>query len=446
MKRVWYLARKDVAIFLTDPVAIGLAFIVPMVMILVFGFVFGGQGKDGLAELNVLAVNEDTGPGGARLVQALDGLEELKLIQRSVKENTPFDSASASALVAKGSYSAALVIPRDFSDGVADGELRAHILEDTRDPVTAGVLLGLMQKTAFETFPMLMPSAMMSGMLDSMGTVGFNSDLAKAIEKNFGVELPDSGMSFKDMVPRDMLLGDAGEASDSGSSGPNLGAVFNKVNQITRTQVVGQNVVNPAVAHTTAGTAVMFMLFGVGAIAASLLREMHTGTATRLLLMGATSGEILLSKLLYAVVLGSLQLFAMMVYGWLIFSLQIWEHLTPMLVMIVVTAVVMSSVGLIISALSRTEEQAAGFQVVIILSMSAIGGAMFPSFMLPGFIKTISKVTPVYWAMQGFNDIFWRNQSLSGILLECGICLGMAALMTTLAVMIFRRRLANELG
>lgn len=415
-----------------------------MVMIVVFGFVFGGQGSEGLKELRVIAVNEDLGPAGARFISSLDKLEELQMIDRSPKDSSMYDSAAAAKLVYGGTYSAALVIPSDFTEGIKDGEIRAHILEDTRDPITAGVLLGLMQKTSFETFPMLMPSAMMSGMLDSMSTSMFNKDLASAIEKNFGVELPDSGMSFKDLVPEDMLLGENNAAADSG--GFNMAQSFDKVNQITRTQVVGQQVVNSAVSHTTAGTAVMFMLFGVGAIAASLLREMRSGTAQRLLLMGATGGDILLSKLLYAVTLGSFQLFAMMVYGWLIFDLQIWDHLPALLLMIVVTAIVMSGVGLIISALSGTEEQASGIQVVVILSISSIGGAMFPSFMLPPFIRAISEVTPVYWAMRGFNDIFWRNQGISGILLECGVCLGMAAIMTGIAIVIFRKRLATELG
>lgn len=444
MKRIWHLARKDLAIFLTDPVAIGLTFVVPMVMILVFGFVFGGQGKGGLSELRVLVVNQDSGKAGERFVKALNALDELQLLEKAGKDTVKLDSSRAASLVQKGSYSVALVLPESFTEGIKNGEIRAQILEDPRDPVTAGVLVGLMQKTSFETFPMLMPSAMMSGMFDSTSTFGFNQDLAAAIEKNLGVQLPESGRTFQEMLPEEMLLGESDSAADSG--GFNMGAAFDKVNQIQRTQVVGQQVVNPSVSHTTAGTAVMFMLFGVGAIAASLLREMNYGTATRLLLMGATAGEILLSKLLYAVTLGSVQLFAMMIYGWLIFSLQIWEHLLPMLVMIVVCAVVMSSVGLIISALSRTEEQASGIQVVIILSMSAIGGAMFPSFMLPEFIRTLSQVTPVYWAMQGFNDIFWRDQGLAGIALECGVCLAMGALMTAIAVLIFRRRLATELG
>jgi ABC-2 type transport system permease protein len=444
MKKIWYLARKDLAIFLADPVALGLSFVVPMVMIVVFGFVFGGQGSKGISELQVAVVNEDLGPAGAKFIAALDKLDELHLIDRSPKDTLKYDSVRAVKLVNGGTYSAALVIPADFTNGIKDGEIRAHILEDTRDPITAGVLLGLMQKTSFEAFPMLMPSAMMSGMFDSLSTSMFNKDLAASIERNFGFDLPDSGMAFRDLVPEDMLLGESSMGGDGGGS--RMAKTFDKVNQITRTQVVGQQVVNPSVSHTTAGTAVMFMLFGVGAIAASLLREMRSGTAQRLLLMGATGGDILLSKLLYAVALGSFQLFVMMIYGWLIFDLQIWEHLPALLLMIVVTSMVMSSVGLIISALSGTEEQASGIQVVIILSISSIGGAMFPSFMLPPFIRAISQITPVYWAMQGFNDIFWRNQGIAGILLETGVCLSMAAIMTGVAIVIFKRRLATELG
>jgi ABC-2 type transport system permease protein len=415
-----------------------------MVMIVVFGFVFGGQGSKGISELQVAVVNEDLGPAGAKFIAALDKLDELHLIDRSPKDTLKYDSVRAVKLVNGGTYSAALVIPADFTNGIKDGEIRAHILEDTRDPITAGVLLGLMQKTSFEAFPMLMPSAMMSGMFDSLSTSMFNKDLAASIERNFGFDLPDSGMAFRDLVPEDMLLGESSMGGDGGGS--RMAKTFDKVNQITRTQVVGQQVVNPSVSHTTAGTAVMFMLFGVGAIAASLLREMRSGTAQRLLLMGATGGDILLSKLLYAVALGSFQLFVMMIYGWLIFDLQIWEHLPALLLMIVVTSMVMSSVGLIISALSGTEEQASGIQVVIILSISSIGGAMFPSFMLPPFIRAISQITPVYWAMQGFNDIFWRNQGIAGILLETGVCLSMAAIMTGVAIVIFKRRLATELG
>ena len=448
MKRILLMSMKDLRIFIADPVALGLGFVVPLVMILVFGLVFGESGNDPVSELRVLTLNRDEGPGGAKLVNGLDRLAELDMRERLRDDSTAVDSARAYELVRDGTFSVALIIPKDFSDGIREGQLRAWILEDPRDPVTAGVLLGLMQKQAFETFPMLIPTAMMSNLVDTgivSGMVGrFNADLRKAIDKNFDIAPPDSAQTFAALVPDDMIFGDTATASDSSSF--SLGEAFDKVNKIHREQVVGKDVINPGFAQSTAGTAVMFMLFGVGAIAASLLREMHTGTASRLLLSGASSHEILLSKSLYAVLLGSFQLCVMMMFGWLVFSLQIFDHPLALFVMIVVTAITMSGVGLIISAFARTEEQAAGLQIVIILSMSAIGGAMVPSFLIPEFVRTIAQVTPVHWAMQGFTDIFWRQNGIDGILLECGVLLGMAFVMLALAVLIFRRRLATELG
>ncbi|MFH1010039.1 MAG: ABC transporter permease, partial [bacterium] len=205
-------------------------------------------------------------------------------------------------------------------------------------------------------------------------------------------------------------------------------------------------IANPGIAQSVAGPAVMFLLFAVGAIAASLLREMSYGTAQRLIVSRATTGELLLSKYLYALAFGSAQLIAMMAYGWILFGLDISRHPLALLVMIVCAAAAMSGIGLFIAAISRTEEQATGYQVVVILGMSAIGGAMFPSFMIPKVVQTLAKATPVHWAMQGFLDVFWRDQTLPGIALECGILLGMAALLTTIAVLLFRKRLAVEFG
>lgn len=440
MKRVWHLVRKDFAIFMTDPIAIGLSFVVPLVMIVVFGFVFSGSGSESLNELQILCVNEDSGPAGAKLLSDLDKTSELSIKYHGKRDTTNVDSARARELVAKGAFSVALILPKDFSDGIRNGELRAYQLEDPRDPVSAGVLNGLLQKAAFESFPYLMPSAMMGGMMSDSNAM--NDDIRGVVEKHVGFSFPKDRPMFS-MMSDEVLFG---TDTSKSSGGINAGAAFEKVNQIKREEVVGQKVVNPGVAQSTAGTAVMFMLFGVGAITASLLREMRSGTATRLLLSGASAGELLLAKSFYSVAFGTFQLCVMMVYGWLIFDLQIFDHVPALLLMIVITSLAMSGVGLILSALAQTEEQAGGYQVVLILSMSAIGGAMFPSFMLPSFIKTIAGVTPVHWAMQGFTDIFWRSEGITGIMLECGILLAMSALMIGISILIFRRRLATELG
>jgi ABC-2 type transport system permease protein len=357
----------------------------------------------------------------------------------------PLDSLTALERVQSGKNSAALIVPSDFSEGLKAGEVRALILEDPRDPLTAGLVVGLLEKESFSLFPALMPMALMkSQSIDSSVNKAFNDDLKQSLSKHFGYSFSESLTSLSyGLFPEEMILGkDTKNSADA--SGFSMNQAMDKTILIKREQVTGKEVVNPGIAQSVAGPAVLFLLFGVGAIAASLLREMHTGLTQRILMSGVSASELLFSKFFYAVVLGSLQLSVMMIYGRLIFGLQIFDHSAALALIIFVTAMVTSALGLIISAFARTEEQAAGMQTVVILSISAVGGAMFPSFLMPKIINSIAMITPVYWAMQGFTDVFWRNQGVGGILAECGILLLMSFVFAGIAAVVFHRRLVRE--
>ncbi|RPH93067.1 ABC transporter permease [candidate division KSB1 bacterium] len=447
IRRIFTLIGKDFRIFWADPVAVGLGFVVPAVMILVFGMIFSGSGE-AMKELTVLAVNEDQGPAGARLLRDLNKLDEIEIYERLKSDTTRLDSVRIRQRVASGKNSAGLIVPRDFSEGLKKGEVRLFILEDPRDPFTAGVLSGMLQRQVFSTYPGLMPQAMMkSGMdTDSLRALAFGGDIRAAVEKNYGMDLPDSmpmGLSF----PDNMILGkDPDSTGKTDSSTFSMDQAFTGMFKVKREAVVGKNTGNSGVAQSVAGLAVMFMLFAVGAIAASLLREMRYGTGSRLRVCGVSPGELLFSKYFYAVLLGGGQLIVMMLYGRVIFGLNIFAHPFALLLVIVCSSLVMSGVGLFIAAISRSEEQAVGFQITLILAMSAVGGAMFPSFMIPKVVRSFGAFTPVHWAMQGFLDVFWRAQGVSGILFECAVLTGMAALLVTISVLIFRKRLRTELG
>lgn len=436
------MIRKDFLIFLSDKVAIALGFIVPMVMILIFGLVFGGAADSGLEELEVIAVNEDLGPAGARLLQALDAQAELRIVQHGSHDSTRFDSTRARKLVETGKGSVALIIPRDFSQQLLSGKVALYSLEDPRDQITGGVVNGMLQQQLFSTFPAVLPMSLMQSSFGDSTALSFQQDLRAILKRNFAWTLPESSFP-RGLFPESFVLG---EQDSSGTGGFGFDSLLAQAVKIKRERVVGQNVASPGIAQSVAGPAVMFMLFAVGAIAASLLREMRGGTTQRMLSGRATAGEVLISKYGYAVLLGSVQLVAMMIYGKLIFGLEIFEHTAAILLTIVCAAAATSAVGLLIAAFSRTEEQAAGIQVVIILGMSAIGGAMFPSFMIPQAVRSLAQFTPVHWAMQGFLDVFWRGQGVRGVLAECGVLLLMAVVMVTISVLVFRKRLALEFG
>ena len=71
--------------------------------------------------------------------------------------------------------------------------------------------------------------------------------------------------------------------------------------------------------------------------------------------------------------------------------------------------------------------------------MSAVGGAWFPITFMPEVIQHFSKLTLVYWSMEGFSAVLWARQSLLQILPILGILGGITAGVMALAVWRFNR-------
>jgi ABC-2 type transport system permease protein len=64
----------------------------------------------------------------------------------------------------------------------------------------------------------------------------------------------------------------------------------------------------------------------------------------------------------------------------------------------------------------------------------AIGGALVPFSVLPGWARTIAPVTPTYWAMRGFRSVILDAQGVGGVTTPVGVLLGMALLFAIVAL------------
>jgi ABC-2 type transport system permease protein len=57
---------------------------------------------------------------------------------------------------------------------------------------------------------------------------------------------------------------------------------------------------------------------------------------------------------------------------------------------------------------------------------------------VPPFLQTIGRLTPVAWAMSGFHDIITRGLGITAVLPEVGILLGFSLLFLTVGIVRFR--------
>ena len=165
------------------------------------------------------------------------------------------------------------------------------------------------------------------------------------------------------------------------------------------------------VSFYAAGIGVMFLLFSrVGGAGGALLDEVESGTLERLLSTSIGMTGVLAGKWLFLALVGCAQLTVMFSWGALVFGLPLFSHLPGFVVMTLVTAAAAAALGLVLATLARSRAQLSGFSTILILTMSALGGSMFPRFLMSETMQKIGLLTFNAWALDGYLKVFWRKR------------------------------------
>lgn len=442
MKTIIALVFKDFRIFWKDKAAVVLSFLVPMVLITIFGLVFGGD-NSGPSGIRILVVNEAGNETASELIDILEAEDTFRIsTQRRLDDGTfvPLTRDYAASLLESnaGSYRYVLIFPENL---LAESfGLNLELLYNPQNSIENNIVQGILQKTLFtQAFPLLLESTAFGFTEDNREA--FNADMAGVISEHFGAD-PDEilqQMESGGFWGSGTTAGDsdgAGTGADEGDAMNDLmGGMFN----FEKTQVFGKNK-NPA-SQSVGGWAVMFLLFAMTGAASSLFEERDRGLFQRILAGPASRSHILWSKFLFCAWLGLSQMVVLIAFGEIVFDvITSPAQLLPLLVVSASAAAAATAFGMLLASISRTPAQANALGTFLILGMSAFGGAMFPLFMIPEFIRTtISPLTIVYWAMDGLLAVLWRDADLIAILPQSGILLGIAGAVLGIALWRFRR-------
>ncbi|MDX1503573.1 MAG: ABC transporter permease, partial [Thermoanaerobaculia bacterium] len=173
----------------------------------------------------------------------------------------------------------------------------------------------------------------------------------------------------------------------------------------------------PSVAFFAAGIGVMFLLFATTGRGVLLIEERESGVLTRMLTTGLGLGRLLAGRWLYLASLGFAQVTAMFVWGALVFGLDLWtpRHLAGFVVMTATTAAAAAALAVLLAVVCRTRAQLNGVSVVLVLVMSALGGSLFPRFLMPETLRTLGLATFNAWALDGYRKVFWYESPLGDL-------------------------------
>ncbi len=433
MKTVLHLIKKDYILFWHDKPAVSLTFIVPIFLIFLFGSIFGGSGN-GPAGIDIAFMNQSNSKIAAKLESVLDTTKAFHLVRDFRNDNgkmVPFDTNSIKDYIRKGNAVAAFIIPQDAFTDTSTG-LRLKFFYDPKNAMEMQMIEGVLTQRIMTQMPSLFMTGMQHKAETFLGTgkgLAFNRKIALTVSKYFNVDtariLHWSTYNFADS-----------SNIDSAASKSNF---FSNLLQLDKEQLVGKDVNNPDATRSVGGWAMMFLLFTLTATSTSLFDENKSGVVLRILSAPVSRVHILWGKYLYNFSLGFIQLLVMFFSGFIIFRIDIFSNFFNLLLVIIAGALACTAFGMLLAAVSKTSSQANGLGTLLILTMSAIGGAWFPTFILPPFIQILSKFTLVYWAMNGFMDVLWRGSNTIELLPGIGVLIGIAAVVNVFSIIRFKK-------
>lgn len=437
MRTLLVLVRKDFTNFFANKAAVSLTFIVPFALIWLFGQVFGVNRTDsGPSNIPLAVVNASDNPAALKLVEALQAEKTFKVITRHVAEDKterPLREEDLAALLRTNRFRFAVVIPADLFSETSLG-VHLKIFTNPRNEIETQLVNGILQKTIFSSVPQLLGQSLMTrgrGFVGAERMGDFNQAVADNVARTFG---GDPVQIRKNMEQGDFL---SGQAVEDGGAGGN--ALFSQLIRIESVQVAGQDVKSPAATRIVGGWAMQFLLFALSAAATALFYERDQGIFHRILAGPVSRAQILWSKFIYGICIGMLQLITLFLAGRILYGIDVENHIGYLLLVCAFAAAACTAFGMLLAAVSPSPEAASGLATFLILLMCAVGGAWFPVTLMPEFIQQASKLTLVYWAMEGFAQVLWADASFMELLPTLGILGAMTAAVMVIAVWRFNR-------
>ena len=356
-----------------------LTFLVPIAFFSIFAVIFGGGlGRGTTPRIKVVAVDEMQSAVSSQVMSALTEQESLRFVREADADG--LKRGDALELVRSGSATMAIILREE------GGQLAAELMADASDQVAAQVVSAVVNR-----------SIMLS-------------------EAEYQVsQLADDGQNEGDNQD---AVGPAGDSSDE-----RFGIEESLQRQVEIVDVMGEGKANPVVSMYASGIAVMFLLFGATGGGGALLEERENQTLDRMLSTQMSMDQLLLGKWFYMSSIGVLQVGVMFIWAQLVFNVDLMGHLDGFLMMTVVTALAASAFGLFLATLCKSRGQLNGLSVILILTMSALGGSMVPRYLMSDELQQYGLWTFNAWALDGYTKVFWRELPVDALAPQLGVLL-----------------------
>lgn len=215
--------------------------------------------------------------------------------------------------------------------------------------------------------------------------------------------------------------------------------------QTLRTGIEERHWFNPNLMYTwfivPSLSGVLALLIAMLVTALSIARERELGTFEQLLVSPVSATEIIIGKSLPAVLIGAVLGTVMVLAGVLIFRVPFTGN--PALLAITLPLFILSGVGigLSVSAISKTQQQAILGAFAIIVPVVLTSGFATPVENMPQWLQMLSMANPLRWYLVIVQGLFLKSLPAGEVLHNLLPLFCIAVVFLSVAVVLVRRKL-----
>jgi len=387
LRRTFALTKRTLYQFRHDRRTLGFVLFMPLLMILIFGYTFGGDVKN----VDVELINQDEGAvidnvpmatfdfyASNEMIANLDG-ETLDIHETDdvVEAKKKVDEGDAWALVLfPANFTEKLMEKLENGEGVAAPSVEIYL--DGSNPNMAGAVIKAVNEAIIDTIDTMAQQFNQTGI---EMPIGLTTEYAYAGEDTQFIDYFAPGIiSFAIMMVTIML------------------------------------------------TIILFV------------NERRTGTLERLLASPASETEIVLGYAMAFGMIGLLQSIVVITAAILIFGIVVEGSVFLALFVALLLALGHQGLGILLSSAAKNELQAVQFIPLIIFPSILLAGLFWPIESIPEFLQPIADFVPLRYGIDAMRSIMLRGWGLADILVEVLILVFFAILTLGGSILLLKRR------
>lgn len=413
MLKTLLIGIKDLRLMFRDRAALIFMLLAPFLLTIGMGFVTGrfSGSSSGLSDIPVVIVNLDQDQLGNALADVFSSEELADLMEPTASS----DPEAARRLINEDQAAAAVIIPEGFTRSiipvpgtvldanfVQPDPVKIEVYTNPSRPTTAGVV-----KAIVDEFVSRVEEGRTSGMTSIM-------------------QLMQSG-----------LLNPQNAESEARRLFAEVDQSESTAITLKKNQEGAEAIEFDILAYMAPGMALLFLMYTVSYGGRSILAERSQGTLPRLLVSPTSTSQVLGGKVLGIFLTGVAQVGILILASSVFFGVK-WGDALGLAVLILAAVFGATGWGMLITALARSPGQVGSIGSALMLIFGILGGSFINLNQMPPFVRTISKITPNAWGLDGFTTLALGGR-LPNLIVPVTALLIMGAVLFGIAVLLFNR-------